>query len=843
MRVTEDMKKTFLLCLASLFAFCAVLGCSEDTGSSYGLSADVNAQDQVQAEAQAEVVRISDAAQQADPPAKSKPGESGPVDFARDVLPILSNNCFHCHGPDQDSKEARAAGFRLDLRDEAVDFEMILPGDAANSPVIDVITTTRKSRIMPPPETGKPPLSASQVDVLRRWINEGAEYTDHWSFVKPVKPELSKVSDESWVRNPIDRLVMAKLDENAFVPNPPSDKHRLLRRVYLDLIGLPPSPEQVDAFVNDPSPDAYEKVVDELLASPRFGEHWANQWLDKARYADSQGFEKDSPRTMWRYRDWVIHALNDDMAFDQFTLEQIAGDLLPNPTRDQLIATGFHRNTMTNTEGGTDDEEFRAAAVMDRVNTTMEVWMGITMACVQCHTHKYDPIFHDEYFQFYAFFNQTEDRDRHNDYPFIKAPLPEHEAELTRLTAKVAEAQAALDAVGDDAAEDKQTAAKKSLEQAKKQLANYERRIPTALIMRDLPEDQQRETYLFKGGSFLAPDVEGGELQPGTPEVFHPFPEEAPRNRLGLAKWLTHPDNPLTARVQVNRVWEQFWGIGLVETSEDFGFQGAYPSNKPLLDWLAVTYQHDLDWSTKALIRLIVTSATYRQSSEHSKEKSDIDPYNRLMARGPRLRLTAEQIRDQALVVSGLLKGDRIGGPSVTPYIPEGMLPQAFNNYVQKQSTGDDLYRRGVYTQWRRTAHYASFAAFDAPARDICTVKRSRTNTPLQAFVTLNDPVYVEAAQGLGRRMIDEKGSDIDARLRYGMKLAVARYPSPTELQALREVYDQSLADYQNDLESAAQIATDPIGPLPDGVDVADAAAMTLVGNVLLNLDELINKP
>ncbi|MBX2850681.1 MAG: PSD1 and planctomycete cytochrome C domain-containing protein [Phycisphaeraceae bacterium] len=788
--------------------------------------------------------------------AASESGEQEKVDFAREVLPILSNNCYLCHGPDQDSKEAKLAGFRLDIREEAVEDEMIIPGDPDASPVIDVLTTKKASRRMPPLDSGKPQLKPEQVELLKRWIAEGAEYTDHWAFVKPVKPEvpeLPKGADPNWASNNIDRFIFAKLHENGLEPNDPADRSRLIRRVYLDLIGLPPTPEQAKAFISDSSPDAYERVVDELLASPQFGEHWARQWLDKARYADSKGFSEDRPRTMWRYRDYVINAYNRDLPFDLFTIDQIAGDLLPNPTLDQLIATGFHRNTMTNDEGGTDNEEFRAAAVIDRVNTTAEVWLGLTVACAQCHTHKYDPIFHDEYFAFYAFFNQSEDADRKNDAPFIKAPTVEQQAQAAKLKQGVDEARKALNDAGqkpfvapkDPKAKDapKPTPEQAKLIEAEKQYNSANNRVPTALVMKDLPADQQRETYLFKGGSFLAPDKEGGIIEPDTPAVFNPFPEGAPRNRLGLARWLVHEDNPLTARVQANRIWEQIWGIGLVETTEDFGFQGSYPSNKPLLDYLAVTYQQDLKWSTKSFIKAIVMTSAYRQNSLHVAEKLEADPFNRLVWRGPRIRLSAEQIRDQALAIAGILKTDRVGGPSVTPYLPDGVLAQAFNGYRQTESKGADLYRRGVYTFWRRGSHYASFAAFDAPSRDICTAKRSRTNTPLQAFVTLNDTAFFEAAQMLGRRILAEGGDQLDGRLRHGMWIALQREPNAVELEALRKVYTQSLADYRENPEAAKDTAVGPSPELPESMDAAEAAAMTLVGNVLLNLDELINKP
>jgi muconolactone delta-isomerase len=788
--------------------------------------------------------------------ADTEPATESKVDFAREVLPILSNHCFLCHGPDQDSKEAKQAGFRLDLREEAVDWEMIVPGKPEASPVIDVITTKKASRRMPPLDSGKPQLKPEQVETLKRWIAEGAEYTDHWAFVKPTKPEVPAVpkgANPNWASNDIDRFILAKLYENGLEPNAPADRSRLIRRLYLDLIGLPPTPAQAKAFINDPSPEAYERVVDELLATPQFGEHWARQWLDKARYADSKGFAEDRPRTMWRYRDWVIDAYNRDLPFDQFTIEQIAGDLLPEPTMKQLIATGFHRNTMTNDEGGTDNEEFRAAAVIDRVNTTGEVWLGLTLACAQCHTHKYDPIFHDEYFAFYAFFNQTEDADRGNDAPFIKAPTAQQQSQIETFKKQLDEARKALKDAGqkpyvapkDPKAKDapKPTPEQQKLIAAEKKYNDANNRAPTALVMKDLPEDQRRETYLFKGGSFLAPDKELGIIEPGTPDVFHPYPEDAPKNRMGLAKWLIHEDNPLTARVQANRIWEQLWGIGLVETSEDFGFQGSYPSNKPLLDYLAVTYQQDLKWSTKSFIKMIVMSSAYRQDAKWTDEKKEVDPFNRLMSRGPRLRLSAEQIRDQALAVAGILNQDRIGGPSVTPYLPPGILAQSFGGIKQRESTGADLYRRGVYTFWRRTAHYASFAAFDAPSRDICTAKRSRTNTPLQAFVTLNDTAFFEAAQMLGRRILAEGGDQLDDKLRHGMWLAVQREPNKIELDALREVYTQSLADYRENPEAAKETAVGPSPELPETMDVAEAAAMTMVGNVLLNLDELINKP
>ena len=442
---------------------------------------------------------------------------------------------------------------------------------------------------------------------------------------------------------------------------------------------------------------------------------------------------------------------------------------------------------------------------------------------------------------------------RGNDAPFVKAPTAEQQKEIAQLKRELDQSRKVLNDAGqkpfvapkDPKAKDapKPTAEQSKLASAEKKYNDANNRAPTALVMKDLPADQHRETYLFKGGSFLAPDKEGGVIEPGTLKALHPLPSDAPKNRLGLAQWLVHDDNPLTARVQANRIWEQIWGIGLVETTEDFGFQGSYPSDKDLLDYLAVTYQHDLKWSTKSLIKMIVMSSVYQQSSLYTAEKLEVDPFNRLMSRGPRLRLSAEQIRDQALAIAGILKTDRIGGPSVTPYLPPGILAQSFGGIKQRESTGADLYRRGVYTFWRRTAHYASFAAFDAPSRDVCTAKRSRTNTPLQAFVTLNDTAFFEAAQMLGRRILTDGGDTLDDKLRHGMWIALQREPNDVELEALREVYSQSLADYRENPESAKETAVGPSPELPESMDTAEAAAMTLVGNVLLNLDELINKP
>lgn len=755
------------------------------------------------------------------------------IDYNRDVRPILSDNCFACHGPDD---KQRAEGLRLDVREEAVAHGAFVPGHVSESELVKRITSTLAGYRMPPADTNKH-LDARQIAILKKWVAQGVVYKPHWAFVKPVAADPPEARDADWCRNGIDRFVLAKLQAKGWKPSPQADRRTLIRRVCLDLTGLPPTEEQIEQFLADDSADAYEKLVDRLLASPQYGERWAQQWLDLARYADTQGYEKDNPRTIWPYRDWVIDAFNADLPFDQFTIHQIAGDLLDEPNRQQLLATAFHRNTMTNTEGGTDDEEFRTAAVVDRVNTTMSVWMGLTASCAQCHTHKYDPITQREYYRLYAFFNQTQDADRDNEHPTLRITTPEQEKELAQRKQKVdtlTERVRKLKEAGDAEA---LKASEKELKQATGEHRDYERKIPMVPIMRALPEDKRRETRILLRGDFLNP---GEAVQPGVPRALHAMPENLPRNRLGLAKWLIHPDNPLTARVQVNRYWQSFFGQGLVATVEDFGMQGDLPTHPELLDWLALEFQRR-NWSMKQLCKLIVTSATYRQSSRITPERLESDPYNRLLARGPRFRLSAETLRDQALFVSGLLN-DTPGGPSVLPVQPKNTLvPQAFSNYVPKISTGEDRYRRGLYTFWRRTGHYPSFAAFDAPSREVCVIQRSRTNTPLQAMVMLNDPVYIEAAQALARRMIEAADSP-EVRIQQAYRWCLSRPPQFDELNALMDLYRRAHRRYAEDTEAAKKMASDPIGELPDEIDPADAAAWTVVANVLLNLDELLVK-
>jgi hypothetical protein len=1139
-------------------------------------------------------------------PQRAAEPKPAPVDFSRDVRPFLSKNCYACHGPDA---AGRASKLRLDKRDSVTAKNKhgdaaVVPGAPDKSELIRRVSSADDSYRMPPPET-KNALTPQQIATLKRWVSEGAPYAEHWAFVKPNRPALPAVRDTSWVRNGIDAFVLARLEKEGLRPSPEADRYALLRRVSIDLRGLPPTPEEVAAFEKDASPDAYERAVDRILADPAFGERWARMWLDLARYADSAGYGSDPLRpNIWPYRDWVIGAFNRNLPFDQFTVEQLAGDLLPGATTEQRVATAFHRNTMTNTEGGTDREEFRVAAVKDRVDTTMQVWMGLTMGCAKCHSHKFDPITQKEYYRFFAVFNQTADNDQPDESPTMPVPTRAQQDQLARLDAQLAglrkrletdtpelaaargkwEAEvrpqsewvvleplsakaeggallralpdqsvraeganlakdtytlqartdvkgitafrlevipdAALPGGGSGRAADgsfvlsrfavttepagqqpkspvgrfvrvelpgdnkilslaevqvmsggenvarkgeasqsstafdgkpgraidgntdgeyfrsnsvthtnteanpwwevklaaaapveqiviwnrtdggtgarlanfrvsvlddarkvvwqqtvaeppapkrelspggKQTVAlaqaladysqsgfpvaallgqgdptktgwgvhpqvkvphaavfvtaapigdgaalltfrleqrykaspgnlgrfrlsvtndarlpqraavppavlaiidtpaeKRTPEQQAQLAAHYRSVAPATKALRDeiasleksrpkppplpvmaeLPPERHRQTFVMVKGNFLD---KGDKVEPGLPSSFPPLPPGAAPDRLGVAKWLVSPDNPLTARVAVNRFWGQLWGTGIVATEEDFGTQGELPSHPELLDWLGTEYVR-LGWDTKALLRLMVTSAAYRQSSRVTPELLAKDPKNRLLTRGPRYRLEAEMVRDQALAASGLLS-HKVGGPSVYPPQPPGLWQAAFNGErTYPTSSGEDRYRRGLYTFWRRTIPYPSMTTFDAPSRETCTVRRVRTNTPLQAFVTLNDPVYVEAAQALARRIMKEGGASAEDRARYGLRLVLAHPPQPEQVKRVLALFEEERAHYKADGKAATALATDPLGPLPAGTEPAEAAAWTVVANVLLNLDGVMTK-
>ena len=1057
------------------------------------------------------------------------PPAPGAVDFARDVQPILEKSCIRCHGP-----KKKEGGLALDGRDATLkggeSGPALVAGKSAESRLIRFVSGTDPAGTVMPPEGAGKLLSAEQVGILRAWVDQGAKWsektpaaaaaaaatvakpagpTDHWAFKKPVRPPLPEVHDAAWPRNPIDRFVLARLEKEGLKPSPEADRATLIRRLSLDLTGLPPTVEEVDAFDKDARPDAYERLVDRLLDSPHFGERWARFWLDRARYADTNGYEKDRDRSIWPYRDWVIRALNADMPFDRFTVEQIAGDLLPHATLDQKVATGFHRNTMTNEEGGIDIEEFRFASLVDRVGTTGTVWLGLTVQCAQCHAHKYDPITQREYYQLMALLNNADepeidvptadlmtrrgkaraeiatleasragkfpggpsaldaqqaaweksqhpvnwsvvrpttltskkhatmevqpdgsvlvtgdkpnndvytvelptganvgtlpitalrlevlpdpslpdngpgraplfsvgdfllteltvdaavipprpvDRSRKPELPIVGGhggdtrgfvpdlriatrSVPSGPEKLVRLTLTdasedfaepghpaskaidgitdtgwsirggVGKAHTAVFTIKDDlfaggsswgpsrlvvtmhqeyihqmtigrfrlsvTSDPKPVKASglpadveaallvprakrmplqaacvrdcflsvapelaglnKEIEAQRQALPKY----PTTMVMQERRPEHARVTKVHKRGEFLK---EADPVEPGVPAVLHPLPTGAPRNRLGLARWLVSPDNPLVGRVVVNQVWQVFFGRGLVTTPEDFGAKGARPTHPELLDWLAVEFP-TRGWSLKTLHRLIVTSATYRQSSRVTPEGLAKDPKNELLARGPRFRVEAETVRDMALAASGLLNG-KVGGPSVYPPQPEGVTALAYGGPSWPTSTGLDRYRRGLYTFWKRTAPYATSMVFDSPSSDTVCVRRERSNTPLQALTVLNDPVFLDASRALARRVLakhPETGST-DDRATYAFRLVLSRRPRPDEVQKLAAFHDRQRDRFQKGELDAAQVAgLDPKAKAP-AAEPAELAAWTTVARALLNLDEAVTK-
>lgn len=791
------------------------------------------------------------------------------VSFNEDIRPILNERCAACHGGIR-----RQGDLSLLFRHEAIaeaesGLRAVVPFKPAESELIRRVSHSNPEERMPQQDA---PLAPEDITKLRKWIKNGAPWEDHWAYVAPVRPELPKVSESDWAQQDLDYFVMARLDAEQLEPTTQADCATLVRRATLDLTGLAPTPEHSGRVCNGDA--EFEAYVDTLLASPAFGERWAAMWLDLARYADSKGYEKDIGRTIWRYRDYVIDAFNSDMPFDQFTVEQLAGDLLPDPTESQLIATAFHRNSMTNTEGGTDNEEFRVAAVVDRVNTTWEVWQGTSFACVQCHGHPYDPFVHEDYYKFFAFFNSTADRDQDDEYPTLPQFAAEHLADGEALEQQLSEIEASmLELMTEDAlvgerqmwetrldepeiigrvggmlqAEVKRIAATSETErdQAQRWLLDYvysgitddDRLIALreeqskvlkqirALskvetpIMRELPF--KRRTHVFERGNFL---LKGTQVAADVPASLPALDEATPQDRLSMANWIVSPENPLTARVTVNRFWAQLFGQGIVESLEDFGTQGYAPSHPDLLDFLAVSFMEDHDWSVKSFLRSVVLSATYQQSSDVTPELLERDPRNILLARGPRFRLSAEQIRDQALFVSGLLS-PKMYGPSVMPPQPEGLWNNPYDPSRWVASEGDDRYRRGLYTYWRRTVPYPSMATFDSPSREFCVSRRVRTNTPLQALVSLNDPVYVEAARALAKR-----ASVADSPVDAAYTLAMGSPPEIGIRDILQGLYENALTQYS---DASLAVAQD---------EPAEAAALTVVANAILNLDAFLTK-
>jgi mono/diheme cytochrome c family protein len=1006
--------------------------------------------------------------------------DNRPGMFGVEIRPILAARCYSCHGPTLQQNGLRLDSLAAILKGSA-NGNVLIPGDSEKSPLVRRLLALDRPQ-MP---YGGPPLPAADVELIRKWIDQGARGPDsgtllsatepvkHWAYVKPIRPAVPKVKDAVWCRNPIDDFVLARLEKEGMKPSPEASKEMLIRRVSLALIGLPPTLEEVDAFLADHSPHAYEKVVDRLLASPRFGERWAAPWLDLARYADTNGYEKDMRRTMWKYRDWVINAFNQDMSFRDFTIQQIAGDMLPDPSTEELIASGFNRNTMTNMEGGVDPEEYYWYTQVDRVNTTATVWLGSTLGCAECHNHKFDPFTQKDYYRFLAFFagekhvNGDFDGGPYAREPLIELPTSEQASKSQELRAQIAKLQTVLDtptaglaaaqaqweqgikkaetewtvlqpshfvsqggatlkplpdgsllasgknpdadsyeisagteltgitgvrlevmsdpslpaggpgrdpngnfflsdfevqaapagkaaiaqkivfkkAAADESqdgyvienlvndkpqpkgwgintSDDKSTtvrrgvlfpdkpfgfaggtmltirmkhdmaftkcgigrfrisvttmtdprvattvpatlrsvldlpvakrtekqtadlaaayrsiaplldpirAKKKDLEKADEQLG-----IATTLVMGEKNSFERPCTNLHIRGAFMSV---GDKVCAGVPFILNPLPEDQMPNRLGLANWLVSDDNPLTARVTVNRYWEQLFGRGIVETSEDFGTQGSPPTHPVLLDWLATEFMRD-GWSMKKTLRLIVTSSTFRQTSNATPELEEKDPYNLLYARGPRFREPAEMVRDTALAASGLLSS-KIGGPSVFPYQPEGVWDRPYNNDKWEESKGEDQYRRSLYTFIRRTSPYPSWTTFDAPTREFCTVRRVRTNTPLQALTTLNDPAFFVAAQALGRAILQDGGPDATTRATYGFRRCLTRRPTAPELNRILAYYRAEVDYFQKDPKAAGLVAKRFTGPSPA---LPEAAAWTMVSNVLQNMDEALTE-
>ena len=717
--------------------------------------------------------------------------ETERLDFGRQIQPILSDKCYACHGPDEGAREA---DLRLDRRDSATaggKLAAIIPGDSRSSLLREHIFSDDPDEIMPPPEAKKP-LSDDEKALLIRWIDEGAEYSNHWSFEPIVKPVPPSSSNEQWARSPIDRFVLARMKKEGIAPSPEMDRAGLLRRVSLDLTGLPPTLEDLEAFLGDGSPDAYETAVDLLLSSSDHAERMATVWLDQARYADSNGYQFDNARTMWPWRDWVIAAFRENMPYDRFVTEQLAGDLLDQPTKDQLIATGFNRNHGYSIEGGILDEEYRVMYANDKTTTAGTLFLGLTMDCTRCHDHKYDPLSMKDYYSFFAFFNSSAEigapgekgRKEMSAAPYVEHPSPAGNVRV--------------------------------------------------MVMKEKP----RETFILKQGLF---DQPGDKVVPETPGILPSFEGFAP-DRLGLAKWLVARENPLFARVVVNRFWHQFFGMGLVKTVDNFGLQGEHPSHPQLLDWLASDFR-DHGWDVRRLVRQIVLSSTYRQSSDRRSEVDD--PDNRLLARGPSFRLPAETIRDQVLAVSGLLNR-KVGGPSVRPYQPDGIWEDLnappSHREVYRQSTGPDLYRKSIYTYWRRAAMHPQMAVFDAPNRDVCTVERPTTNTPLQALATMHGTVFVESARKLAERVIDEAPAESQAQILRAFRLTLSRSASEKERLLLNRLHRERIVHYRSDQEAADRTLAVGESAVENGRDRAHLAALADVCLTIFNLSETLTR-
>tara|TARA_R100000935_G_scaffold58777_1_gene97828 strand:- start:14648 stop:16960 length:2313 start_codon:yes stop_codon:yes gene_type:complete len=735
------------------------------------------------------------------------------IDFTFHVKPILSDRCFKCHGPD---KNAIEGGLSLNTAEDAYmalgknkDHYAIVPGDVEKSELVNRLYTTDESLMMPPPESNLT-VTKYEKEILKKWIEQGAEYKEHWAFIAPEKPIVPKTSNTTWAQNEIDQFVLSQLEQKGLEPNEKATKEKLLRRVFFDLTGLPPSVEQINNFVHNDSPNAYEEIIDSLLNTVDYAEHMSAEWMDIARYADTHGYQDDFERIMWPWRDWVIHAFKENMPYDQFVTYQLAGDLMPNANAEQVLATGFNRNHKITFEGGVIPEEYRIEYVEDRAVTFGTAFLGLTFECARCHDHKYDPISQKNHFELFSFFNNI---DELGLTPGGAGKIPKPYMTITEK-----EKNGVLSFV---------------------QLQKSTMKEVPVMIMNEMEEI--RPSYILNRGVYDQPTT---QVFPNTPESILPYPEEYPKNRLGLAKWLFHEDNPLTARVTVNRYWQRMFGTGLVASSFDFGNQGSLPTHPELLDFLAIKLKEE-GWDTRKILKYMALSATYQQSTKVSKDLQELDPENRLLARAPRLRLTAELIRDQALKISGLLNPE-VGGPSVKPYQPAGIWEATTGGgggstatYIT--STGKDLYRKSLYTFWKRTVPPPSMMTFDAASRDLCTVKRQETNTPLQALVLLNDPQIIEASRLIAKNAID-RNKEIGDQIKYIFKLATSRTPDEEELSMLNNYYNSML-------QKVDEEGIDPQDYLSIGDFEIDSsyskkqlAALALTAHTILNLDETITR-
>jgi hypothetical protein len=736
------------------------------------------------------------------------------ISYNFDIRPILADKCFPCHGPDANKRQA---GLRLDIAKVAFDALKEHPGAHAlvpfkpdSSQVYLRISSDDTSMMMPPPSSNRK-LSQQEIAIIKKWISQGAVYEPHWAFVPPVKPSLPEVKNKSWAKNEIDYFILQKLEKKGLSPNEEADKERLLKRLSLDLTGLPPDVPTMDRFLSDNDPNAYEKIVDQLLQSPNYGERMALYWLDIARYADSHGYQDDNYRSQWPWRDWVIHAFNKNYSYKQFVSWQLAGDLMPDSSKEKLLATGFNRNHKITEEGGVIDEEYRVEYVTDRTNTFGKALLGVTIECAHCHDHKFDPFSQKEYYQLYSFFNNVKEVGLESTVggpeTYAKKPL----MQITNADAK--------------------------------SVLNFVNKPDTNKLIVSIMGDRDtvRKTYILKRGAY---DAHGDEVRAGTPSAILPFDTiTRPRNRLGLAEWLFDKKNPLTARVFVNQMWQEFFGRGIVKTSGDFGMQGELPSNPGLLDWLAVDFMEH-GWDIKRLVKQIMMSGTYRQSAVASQEKLKIDPENILLSHAPRNRIKAEFVRDLVLSTSGLLN-TTIGGPSIKPYQPPGLWEAATSGRGQlatyQQDHGDKLYRRGMYVFIKRTVPPPSMVIFDASNRDQCEIRRLNTNTPLQALIMMNDPTVLEASRVLAAKLLSEKTS-VDQKINEAFRIIVCRKALPKEASLLKAYFDDQLSSFKSEKEKAEKILRVGEYPLPSNADKVLLASMMQVVATIYNLDESITK-